>query len=196
MGFHVSTLYNLPTDRIRHFVHVLDLSGGLHAKWIEENLHNLARSFGPNAGLVTGPQDLTLELHQFLLRNVNSDFGPIEKLLHSATCLVISDGHLTTTTAPVFVLPLATTEDPEAAHEMIDTLLRMLGTAARADRVPQLVESLGALRISLAGVGGTIVVCTLRELNKVVDLKPNVAGFGVNLNAIVERLLPPSERVI
>ena len=86
MGFHVSTLHNLPVGGIHHFVHVLDLSGGAHARWINENLHTLAASFGRDAGLVTGPRDLSEELYQFLSRNLPSDFGAVEGVLHSATC--------------------------------------------------------------------------------------------------------------
>ena len=35
---------------------------------------------------------------------------------------------------------------------------------------------------------------TLRHLNQVLELKPNAAGLGVNLNAVLERLLGPARR--
>lgn len=196
MGFHVSTLHNLPTSHIRHFVHVLDMTNGVHARWIAENLHVLAEGFGPSAGLVSGTENLTDELYQFLMKNVSENFGAVESVLHSATSLVISEGHLSTTNKPVYLLPLSPPEESEAAHEMITTLLNMLAISIREDRVREFVVKLGAIELGLTKAGGGFVVCTLREMNKMLELKPNVAGLGVNLNAIVEKLLPPEARAV
>ena len=41
MGFHVSTLHNLPVENIRYFVHVVDMSSGVHSCWINKNLQVL-----------------------------------------------------------------------------------------------------------------------------------------------------------
>lgn len=187
MGFHVSTLHNLPVGSIRHFVHVLDISGGLHT---------LARVLGRDAGLVVGPQNLTDELYQFLNRNVSSGFGAIETLLHNATCLVISEGHLAHTRSVVYVLPLSLPESSGEAHEMINTLLRLLGHALQTGRLEAFVGDLGAVQVGLPDVGGGVLVCTLRHLNDVLELKPNVAGLGLNLNALIEKVLPPTARSI
>lgn len=196
MGFHVSTLHSLPTGQIRHFVHVLDMTNGVHARWIAENLHVLAEGFGPSAGLVTGTENLTDELYQFLMKNVTENFGAVESVLHSATSLVISEGHLSRTNKPVYLLPLSPPEESEAAHEMITTLLKMLATSIKEDRVREFVVKLGAIELGLTKAGGGFIVCTLREMNKMLELKPNVSGLGVNLNAIVERLLPPEARAL
>ena len=125
MGFHVSTLHNLPIGQIEYFVHVLDISGGTHSRWITENLHTLASSFGRNAGLVTGPQDLSHELYLFLSKNLPSNFGAIEDILHSTTCLVISEGHLVNTNKSVYLIPIATSDNNEEAHELIISLLNL-----------------------------------------------------------------------
>jgi hypothetical protein len=196
MGFHVSTLHNLPVGGIHHFVHVLDISGGVHARWINENLQTLAASFGRDAGLVTGPPDLSEELYRFLSRNLASDFGSVEGLLHSATCLVISEGHLAYTHSPIYLIPVATPDESESAHELISALLHMVADALQANNLQKLVSSLGASKLELTEAGGGFFVCNLRRLNKVVDLKPNVAGLGVNLNAAIEALLPPEARLI
>ncbi len=196
MGFHVSTLHNLPTGNIKHFVHVLDLTGGVHARWIAENLHTLAASFGPTAGLVTGTQNLTDELYQFLMKHVADDFGAVESVLHSTTCLVISEGHLSNTNKPVYLLPLSPPEATEAAHEMISALLSTLAASIKEGRLAEFVSDLGAVRLGLTKAGGGVVVCTLREMNRMLELKPNVAGLGLNLNAIVEKLLPPEARAV
>jgi hypothetical protein len=196
MGFHVSTLLNLPTGNISHFVHVLDMTGGVHARWIAENLQTLAADFGANAGLVTGTHDLSMELYEFLQKNAAGNFGPIESILTSTTCLVMSEGHLTKTNKPVYLLPLSTPEESEAAHEMITALLTMIAASIKADRLREFVTGLGAVEFGLTRAGGGIVVCTLRDVNKMLELKPNVSGVGLNVNAIVERLLPPEARRI
>jgi hypothetical protein len=194
MGFHVSTLHNLPSGHIKHFVHVLDMSQGAHGRWIADNLLSLAKEFGPNAGLVTGTADLSNELYKFLANNVAESFGAVENLLHSATCLVVSEGHLASTNSPVYLLPLSPPEESPAAQEMIQVLISMLAAAIKDERLDELLNSLGARQLSLTSAGGGFIVCTLREANKVLELKPNIAGLGVNLNALIERILPPEVR--
>lgn len=196
MGFHVSTLHNLPAGSIQYFVHVLDMSGGVHDRWIKENLHTLAASFGREGGLVTGPRDLSQELYGFLSKNLSSDFGAVEGLLHSVTCLVISEGHLALTQQPVYLIPIATPDESESAYEFISTLINMIADALREGRIEELVSSLGAQRFELKNVGGGFLVCNLRRLNNILELKPNIAGLGVNLNAIIEEFLPPEARSI
>ncbi len=196
MGFHVSTLHNLPVGGIRYFVHVLDMSRGAHSRWITENLHTLAASLGRDAGLVTGPADLTRELYQFLSHNLACDLGAVERVLHSVTCLVISEGHLAQTQKPVYLIPIAIPEESALVHELITALIKMIANALRTNQLQELVTSLGAHKFEPTAVGGGFFVCNLRRLNKVLELKPNVAGLGVNLNAAIEALLPPETRSI
>lgn len=195
MGFHVSTLHNLPINGIEHFVHVLDISSGAHAQWIGENFQPLAASFGKNAGLVTGPMDFSQELYTFLSRSLGAEFAGVERLLHSATCLVISEGHLAHTRRPVYLIPVATTDASESANELISTLIRMIASAIQAGQLQEFVGSLGASKLELETTGG-FFICNLRRLNTVLELKPNVAGLGLNLNAVIEKLLPPVARPI
>ena len=196
MGFHVSTLHNLPIGHIEYFVHVLDMSDGAHSRWINENLHALASSFGRNAGLVTGPRDLSEELYRFLSQNLASGFGAVEGVLHATTCLVISEGHLANTDRPVYLIPIATPGATEEARELIVTLLGMIAESLRNSQLEKLVSSLGAQELELSSAGGGFWVCNLRRLNNMLELKPNVAGLGVNLNAIIESSLPPAVRPI
>jgi len=196
MGFHVSTIHNLPIGQIEHFIHTLDMSDGVHARWINKNLHILASSLERNAGLVTGPRDLSEELFRFLTQNLTSDFLAIEGILRSTTCLIISEGHLTKTNKPVYLIPIATHEANEDAHELIEVLLSMIAEALRNNQLKQLVSSLGAQELELSATGGGFLVCNLRRLNNMLELKPNVAGLGVNLNAIIEASLPPETRPI
>lgn len=196
MGFHVTTLHNLPVGGIDYFVHVFDLSNGAHAKWINANLSTLAVSFGRNAGLVTGPGDLSHELYSFLSRTLVSDFAAVERLLCSTTCLLISEGHLAHTKRPIYLIPIATPDESPGAQELIAALIQSVATALQAGGLRKLVEEMGAIELELREADGGLLVCTLRRLNKVVELKPNVAGMGVNLNAMIENMLPPEKRPI
>ncbi len=196
MGFHVSTLHNLPVGGIEYFVHVLDMTGGAHARWIGENLHKLAQSFGKNAGLVTGPRDLSEEMYKFLSHNLAGGFDAVDRIVRSATCLVISEGHLAHTQRPVYLVPLATPEESASALELIRALLGMIAGALNDGRLDEMARSLGAHELQLCSPAGGFFVVNLRRLNKVLELKPNVAGMGVNLNAVIESLLPPDARQI
>lgn len=196
MGFHVSTLHNLPIGHIDYFVHVFDMTDGVHARWVNENLYTLASSFGRNAGLVTGPRDLSEELYRFLSKNLAYGFGAVEGILHSTTCLVISEGHLANTEQPIYLIPIATPEATEDVRELIITLLEMIAESLRNSQLKQLVSSLGAQELKLSSTHGGFWVCNLRRLNNILELKPNVAGLGVNLNAIIEASLPAAARSI
>ena len=197
MGFHVSTLHNLPVGDIKYFVHVVDMSSsGVHSVWITEDLHTLAASLGRDAGLVTGPGGFSEELYQFLSRNLSSDFGAVESLLHSATCLLISEGHLVHTQNTVYLIPVATQEENESVRNLIATLISEIAGALRENKLQEVVSALGAQELQLRSVGGGFLVCNLRRLNEVLELKPNVSGIGVNLNAAIKKWLPPETRSI
>ena len=177
MGFHVSTLHNLPVGNIQYFVHVIDISSGLHSRWISENLHTLSARFGPNAGLVTGPLNLSQELFQFLSVNLSSDFGQVESLLHSATCLLVSEGHLATTRSTIYLIPVATHEETEDSQALIATLICMIAEGLASGKLKTIVSSLGSHELQLRTVGGSFILCNLRRLNNVFGRVPQ-RGVG------------------
>lgn len=145
---------------------------------------------------MTGPRDLSEELYRFLSHNLASGFGAVEGVLHATTCLVISEGHLAKTDRPVYLIPIATPGATEEARELIVTLLGMIAESLRNNQLKQLVSSLGAQELELSSAGGGFWVCNLRRLNNMLELKPNVAGLGVNLNAVIEASLPTAIRPI
>lgn len=198
MGFHVSSLANLPVGTIEYFVHVIDASIGRDSDWIAANLKKLAIDFGPNAGLVVGPQDLSQELYNFLSKNIKrDDFLPLSHLLQETTCLLISEGHLTTTEKPVYLLPIATKiRSNTDTHQATETLINMLAKAIGNGSLENFIESLGAQRIKLSSIDRGMFVCTLRHLNDSLELKPNLSGLGINLNAIIAKLLPIQKRIV
>lgn len=194
MGFHVTSLHSLPVGPIRYFVHVLDMSGGAHGKWIDGNLGKLAAHFEANAGLVTGPSDFSQELYLFLSRHLKGGFSEVERVLLDFTCLIISDGHLAHTQRPVFLIPLASQN--EASEEFVESMLTKVANALTTGSLTQLMKNLGATEFQLSEIKGGFWICTLRKANEVLHLKPNVAGFGINLNAAIEQILGPSQRTI
>ena len=196
MSYYVSTLHNLPTGNLRFYIHVTDTTDGTHSKWITDNLHAIGQLFGPNAGLVTGPENLTTELHHMLKAHTADKFDLIDTILHRSTCLVISEGHLASTAKKVYLLPLAPPDSSTDTHEFMDTLLRMLANALQAGKHEELFSNLGATPVALTPASGGFIVCSLRNINQVLDLKPNLIGIGLNLNALIDKLLPPVERKI
>lgn len=64
----------------------------------------------------------------------------------------------------------------------------------RRHQLSEFVQSLGAERLALAEIKDGMLVATLRKLNEALELKPNIAGVGLNLNAVIQRFLGPSER--
>ena len=51
------------------------------------------------------------------------------------------------------------------------------------------MEELGAVHVPLKPFKPGMKVATLRRWNKVLELKPNLAGLGLNLNAAIEEYL-------
>jgi hypothetical protein len=109
--------------------------------------------------------------------------------------LVISEGALQTTTFQVFVLPLVPKRADSASHrEVLAKLVAGLLEAMRQRRVAEFCISLGAEQTHLSDLSEGLLVNTLRRLNEVLELKPNLAGVGLNLNAIIDRILGPAAR--
>ena len=196
MSYYVSTIHNLPVNNMRFFVHVFDTTNGTHTRWIMDNLQELGQVFGADAGLVTGPQELTKELRQFLSDNTTGNFDLIGAILAHSTCLIISEGHLASTTKNIYLLPLSPAEESAGNHAFIDVLLRMLSQAMQTGKLDELFSDLGAIPIGLNAVSGGFFVCSLRNLNQILELKPNLMGIGMNINALIEKLLPPAERSV
>lgn len=197
MGFHVSSLTSLPVGTINYFVHVIDATRGRDGDWIAENLNELAVGFGANAGLVVGPANLSQQLYGFLIKNTGKNFSAIEKLLKEATCLLISEGHLTITEKPVYLLPIATRkQDHDDARQATKTLINLIAKAVSNGSLDKFVESLGAQKIELSSISNGMFICTLKHLNNSLELKPNLNDLGININAIIEKLLLKQKRSV
>ena len=124
MSFFVSTLSNLPVARLRWFIYVIDVSGsGTHSRWINAELATLGASIGPNTGLVTGPDQLSRELFDFLQNSLEPDaFCRVERLLRETTCLLLSEDLLSSTRRPVYLFPVATKRETNSSRDLASTL--------------------------------------------------------------------------
>ena len=196
MGMYVSQLRSVPVGMFEYYVYLVDASeGAAHSPEIANALQDLAVRSGTDAVVVSGPRDLSFELFEFLQRHAQADFGRLEHLFHEVSSLVISEGALQTTTSQVFVLPLVPGRTDSANHsEVLAKLVAGLLDAMRRRRVAEFCMSLGAEQMRLTDLKGGLLVTTLRRLNEALELKPNLAGIGLNLNAIIEEILGPATR--
>jgi hypothetical protein len=196
MGMYVSQLRSVPVGQYDYYAYVVDASAAAaHSKEVDRFFEGFGRQSEVDAVIVRGPQDLSYEMFQFFQSHAPTDFGRLEALFHEVTCLVISEGALQTTSKPVYVLPLLPSGEGGADQsQLIDALLGALLRAMSNDQLSAFVQSLGAERLVLTEIRGGLLVATLRRLNEALELKPNIAGLGLNLNAIIQGFLGPAER--
>lgn len=196
MGMHVSQLRAVPVGLYDYYVYVVDASSASgDTAEIDRFFDRFARQSEVNAVIVRGPEDLSFELYNFLNKHAGGNFGRLEELFHSVTCLIIAEGALQTTRKPIYVLPLIHRDGSRQwLKEFLDSLLGALIDAMRLGEVGRLIASFGAVQFSLAEISGGMIVSTLRSINAALELKPNIAGVGINLNEIIARSLGPEER--
>lgn len=198
MGMYVSQLRSVPIGLYEYYVYIVDASSmTAHSKEVDRFFDGFAKQSDVDSVIVQGPHDLSHELFQFLQTHAQSDFGRLEGLFHEVTCLVISEGALQTTSKPVHVLPLMPRDAQSSEQaQLLDALLVSLLRALRKHQLPEFLQSLGAERMALTDIKDGILVATLRRLNEALELKPNIAGLGLNLNAVIQRMLGPSQRSV
>jgi hypothetical protein len=196
MGFYVSQLRSVPTDAFEYYVYIVDASeGATHSEEIAKSLIELAIKSGTNAGIVRGPSDLSAEVYKFLQTHASPGSITLENLFGNVSCLVVSEGSLQTTTKQVFVIPLAPrAADSLSQKPLIDELISRLIDSMHKHQLPDFCRSLGAQEIALKGLKAGALIATLRGLNEMLELKPNIAGLGLNLNALFQRILGSAKR--
>jgi len=193
---YVSQLRSVPVGLYDYYVYFVDAStDSAHSPVIANAMQQFAEKSGTEAVMVHGPHDLSMELFQFLREHAPADFGRLEHLFHETTSLVISEGALQTTTSQVFVLPLLPASAITSTHEeLFSELVEKLLDAMLERRVAEFCMSLGAEPMELTDLRGGLIVSTLRRLNETLELKPNVAGMGLNLNHVIESIVGPHTR--
>jgi hypothetical protein len=196
MGMYVSQLRSVPVGVYEYYAYLVDASANqVHSSAVDRFFEVFAKQSDIDAVIVRGPEDLSWQLFQFLQMHAPKDFARLERLFHEATCLLISEGALQITNKPIHVLPLMlSSAEGSDRSELADALLSSLLKALKEHRLSEFVQSLGVEQIALSEVDGRMLVATLRRLNEWMELKPNIAGMGLNLNAVIQSTLGPSQR--
>jgi hypothetical protein len=204
MGFNVATLSRVPLDLFNHYIFVVgDPRINGHAKWIKRNFTAIVESLPAKTAIVSGTnQTLSREIEKII-----SDWGGawqdddpagshLFTLLADGTTLVISRGDIRTTSQPLILVPLSLAGimdgvegDDAALEEFMERVFRSVCDAIREGKLDELVTSLGAAHVPLKPLRAGILLTTLKRANEVLDLKPNLLGFGININAIVDSWL-------
>jgi hypothetical protein len=196
MGFKVTTLHNVPVDNLEYFIYVLEPSYSHEYKiWFDANFDSVGKELGRNAAIVRGYDDrLTQELWQ-LFQKYTSDpeqRESLEQALLRLVTLIISKGDILTTKEPIYAIPINVIDsDPNVRNQFMNILMGRILDAVRGDSVAELVEQLGFHTVPLLDDRAGMFFSTLRYLNNVLELKPNVAGIGMNINKILDRFLAP-----
>ncbi|KLN59645.1 hypothetical protein WH96_16500 [Kiloniella spongiae] len=186
MGFYVSTLRNIPSGKFNHYIYVVDCSGdSIHTSWINENFNRVSQGLGNRAGIIHGPSDLSLEVLNFLNNQLEDDFFEIEHLLHSATCLIITDNVLAQSQNDVFIIPLTSDRsEDDQIHEYMNHIIDTIIEAISSGKFRKYLNTNAAVKFKIRGKGKILI----NSINSILELKPNIAGIGININVLIEKI--------
>ena len=171
MGFMLSALGNLPIDEnIELYIFVINgkWRGGAY-ELIEQNFMNIAKGIGPKAVIAKGfdPESWSKQV-------ARKYFGENYSVLFDAIpALLLTDVHpeKLNDKSLRLIVPL---RDVEKRFGDWDNFFRLLSQFA----IDKNIEFLEKFEDSSS---------LLREGSKYFELKPNIFGIGVNLNAIIQR---------
>jgi hypothetical protein len=84
--------------------------------------------------------------------------------------------------------------DERSVEEYLSTAVLHVVGAINGNHLQELLEHPNSIQVSLEGGDTGLVVTTLKLLNESVELKPNLAGFGLNINALIHKYLSTKRR--
>lgn len=200
MGFKVTTLHSVPVVNFEYYIYVLEPSYSHEYKtWFDGNFEAVGKDLGRNAAIVRGYDDrLTQELWQLVARYTADpeQAQALERSLMSLVTLILSKGDILTTEEPIYAIPIAILDsDPAARDQFMNILMGRILEAIHEDSVDELVQRLGYHTIPLRHSRSGLLFATLRHVNNALELKPNLAGIGVNINGILDRFLRPQREI-
>jgi hypothetical protein len=175
MGYILNELANLPVDENVHF-YIFVVNGQFKEPlydMIQSNFASLAKSIGSNAVIATGtnPEEFTNQVAE-KYGGKGRDLDSFAKVLPA---LVITDAHPSQLTEQSvrLIVPLG---DAEKRFGDWSQFFRLLTTFVRGES-KEFIEKFGAEDQDATDVG-----------NKILHLKPNLFGIGINLNELVDRM--------
>lgn len=200
MGYNVGSLTRVPLEVYDHCIFVVgDPKMNKSAQWIQNNFVRLAQSLPRKTALVAGTShQVSQEVLDLICESAQDDGGEGNGWRHfmflaDHTSLVISKGDIHKTNSPLILVPLGEMGGDADSDEFMGSVFKTVCEAIREGRVDELIEELGAVHIPLRPFKPGMKVATLRRWNEVLDLKPNLAGIGFNLNAAIEHYLDDLE---
>ncbi len=194
MGYRISSLLELESNLTDW--HAILLGYGRNRwidAWVDSNFNALARDIGKAGVVVAGlDEQLSIDVEKFFERYAET--FPQELFSNALSC-VLSRGALSVTQNRVLVFPLAVGEEvnTDDAASLAGHLVIEIISAIESDEVERLAQRLGSQEIELEG-GLSVALTTLSDMNSVIELKPNIAGIGVNLNASIDSFLDKFRR--
>lgn len=194
MGYKISNLASLPENDGDFHVFIIGEGGEEQLAWVTSNFDQLAKDIGPRAVVVQGHNDqLTHEIVSLVRKYSNENS---EAVLFQGLFLFVSEGHPQTTMKQVYVFPLTSTdlEAAESVEYMAEVVGRVVG-AIRSGTFSEMAADESRDTFTMH-YGGGLVFKFLKSLNDIIELKPNVVGFGINFNAMIEAKLKRYERSV
>lgn len=193
MGYRVSGLAHVPTNPDDWHLYVAGTFTDDEDAWLNNNFNQLAKDIGAKGIIVAGHDadaftDTVIKFFE-KYRTKPTESEPLENQLYQMAFAVVSKGDLLSTRRPAYFVPLSLGEAPIAdASRFMSAMISKIVNSIAADDVPALMKKLGATEYKLKD-GSNAFLATLRHLNEVLLLEPNVIGIGVNLNRAIEKLL-------
>ena len=194
MGYKISNLANLPENHGDFHAFIVGEGTGPQLDWMHVNFDRLAKEIGPDAVVVQGhDQTLTEDIVALLQRYSNDQ---TTDFLGEGLILFVSEGHPQTTMKPVFMFPLTLID--ERSDDSVGYMAAVVDRVIRAicsDEFFDLVTKESPNSYSMH-YGGGLIFQFLTRLNEIIELKPNIVGFGINFNEIIQAKLESYKRVI
>lgn len=194
MGYSVGSLTRVPLEIYDHCIFVVgDHKMNKRARWLQANFARLAGSLPRKTALVAGTNhEVSEEVRNLICGAAEDEDGAGWKhflFLSEHTSLVISRGVIRKTNSPLMLVPLGGMAGDEDSDEFMGAVFSAVCDAIRDSRVNELVEELGAVQVPLRPFKPGMKVATLKRVNQLLELKPNLAGVGFNLNAAIDDYL-------
>lgn len=172
MGYQLTSLGNLPVERdITLYIFIINgnWQGGRY-ELLERNFSEIAKSIGPNAIIAKG-FDEVLWSQELCEKYLGKDYNTVFNLLPA---LLLSDQHPDNLTEDSLRL-LIPLKDAEDKFGDLESFFRGLARFAH-DHDTSFLAKFKDQRD------------WVREGNRIIDLRPNLFGIGVNLNEFIRRI--------
>lgn len=211
MGYSITSAYSIsPDDKHSYFIFYWgDYFVDETAKWIDNNFVNIAKALGPRGVIVRGLcKDFGNELMEIYQKDIQTMF--IERRFMDMSWLMhrffdtFEDKYNISREYQKFLL--ITDKNPHKIEENKDTIFYIipLNSIENSSEIEELITDITAcvkandfssIDNFLKRKFGKKPTNLSQVVNEAVELKPNIAGIGINLNYIVDRFLAHIGRI-